>query len=417
MLLIAACGASPGSPSPSASAATPPPATQAPTAAPATPQPSIDIEATYDAIEQQVVAIRGLTPTDVERKTIDGPALKQMNAVSFDEDNPAEYVAGNDRLLKALGLLTEEQSLKQLYLDLIDSQVAGFYRPDDKTLYVVSRSGQVNGADKITFAHEYDHALQDANFPGVFDAQKDLLDQSDQALARAAVYEGDATLLMSWWAIPNLTPAELQDVVASGTDPESSAVLARTPQVLVEGLLFPYNAGIGFLTPIQTSGGWAAVDDIYADLPRSTEQILHPEKYTAGEVPVEVELSSAELLGALGPGWTVQLQDTYGEFQLGTWLRQVGIPTAEADGAAAGWGGDRLAVMAGPDGGWAIVMRTTWDTETDAEEFTDAAQVAINGLPHAARIIAPGGKDVTVLIASDDATLLSLDKVLGATGV
>ena len=34
-----------------------------------------------------------------------------------------------------------DQSLRQLFLDLIDSQVAGFYKPDDKALYVVSRTG------------------------------------------------------------------------------------------------------------------------------------------------------------------------------------------------------------------------------------------------------------------------------------
>ena len=168
--------------------------------------PSGEADAIYDAIEDQVVALRELDPTDVARETIDGETLKDMNATSFAEDNPPEYVAANDRLLKALGLLTEDQSLETLYLDLIDSQVAGFYRPDEKTLYVVSRSGAINGADKVTFAHEYDHALQDANFPGVFAAQKDLLDQSDQALARAAVYEGDATLLMSYWAIPEPDP-------------------------------------------------------------------------------------------------------------------------------------------------------------------------------------------------------------------
>ena len=97
--------------------------------------------------------------------------------------------------------MPQDQSLQDLYLELLGSQVAGFYDPDEKQLFVVSRSGTINGADKITFAHEYDHALQDANFD-VFGQQKELLDQSDRALARAAVYEGDATLPMVLWASP-----------------------------------------------------------------------------------------------------------------------------------------------------------------------------------------------------------------------
>lgn len=422
-LLTAACGSTTVSPSPAPSAT--PAATPSPQASDARPSPSSDasgsptpsgVAATYDAIEDQVVVLRGLDPVAVARETIDGATLKKMNATSFEEDNPPDYVAGNDRLLKALGLIADDQSLKQLYLDLIDSQVAGFYRPDDKTLYVVSRSGAINGADKITFAHEYVHALQDANFPGVFDEQKELLDQSDRALARAAVYEGDATLLMSQWALPNLTPAELQDVVAAGSDPESSAVLARTPKVLVDGLLFPYNSGIVFLAPLQSSGGWAAVDDIFEDLPLSTEQILHPEKYTDGEVPIEVGIP-ADALARLGDGWSIQLQDTYGEFQISTWLREAGVPPTEAAAAAAGWGGDRLAVLDGPGDAWALVMRTVWDTTADAAAFEAAATQATRSAGGPAGVFpGEGGTTRWVVIGDRDATLGSVIGVLGLAG-
>ena len=85
--------------------------------------------------------------------------------------------------------MPQDQSLKELYLELLGSQVAGFYDPDEKQLFVVSRTGTINGADKITFAHEYDHALQDANFT-VFAEQKELLDETDRALARAADVRG-----------------------------------------------------------------------------------------------------------------------------------------------------------------------------------------------------------------------------------
>ena len=62
----------------------------------------------------------------------------------------------------------------------------------------------------MTFAHEFDHALQDQTLP-IFTDQDDVLDQSDRILARQAAYEGDATLLMTHWAIENLTPEELQE--------------------------------------------------------------------------------------------------------------------------------------------------------------------------------------------------------------
>lgn len=409
---LAACGSSDPTVSPSTSAptATPPPATSAPPSTAPTPVASGEEAAIYDAIEAQVLELRGLPPVDVDRQTIDAAALKAKNAAYFDQDNPADYIAGNERLLKALGVLPEEQTLRDTFLDLIDSQVAGFYRPDEKALYVVSRSGSINGADKITFAHEYVHALQDAHST-IFQNPEELRDESDRALARAAVYEGDATLLMSLWAIPNLTPEELQEVVAAGTDPEATAVLQRTPAFLVESLLFPYNTGLTFLQPIQTQGGWEAVDAIYDRLPTSTEQVIHPDKYDANEEPVAVALPGG-LATDMGSGWKVSYEDTFGEFQFGVWLREAGVDATTAGRAAAGWGGDRLALLSGPEDRWALVMATTWDSAAEAREFQAAAGTAVGDGPHAGTVIVDG-RDVAIIVASDGETL---DAAVSAAG-
>ncbi len=416
--LAAACGAT--TPPPTAGPSSAAPSSAAPTqsaGASASVGPSAAGgagDAAFEAIESQVVALRGLPPVDVARETIDEAALVELSTADFDQDNPADYVAANERLYKALGLMDEDASLKGLFLDLIGSQVAGFYRPDDKKLYVVSRSGTVNGADKITFAHEYVHALQDANFD-IFRDPEALRDQTDQALARAAVYEGDATLLMTLWAVPNMTPAELQEAIAAGSDPEAAAILAQTPAILTEGLLFPYITGVRFVQPMQATGGWAAVDDVYGRLPISTEQVMHAEKYQAAEKPVAATLPT-DLAATMGEGWSVAFQDTWGEFQTGVWLRESGVAEAEANAAAAGWGGDRLAVLNGPDGAWAVVILSTWDSDADATEFLDSAQVAVNGLSAPADVSAKGDRDVTILVASDDAVLLELDKIFGDTG-
>jgi hypothetical protein len=400
VLIVMAC--SPAAPSASPSSQPSSPAASpsgTPSGPPPSPLPSGAADAIYDAIETQVVTIRGLEPTEVQRQTIDGEELKARTAKSFDEDNPPEYVAASERLYKAFGLMPQDQSLKELYLDLLGSQVAGFYDPDEKQLFVVSRTGTITGADKITFAHEYDHALQDANFD-VFVGQKDLLDETDQALARAAVYEGDATLLMVMWAGPNLTAAEFAEVQAAGADPESMAILERTPAILVESLLFPYRAGQAFVLPVQTTDGWNGVDALYDDLPRSTEQILHPAKYQAGEEPIAVQLPGS-LAGDMGEGWTEAIQDTFGEFQLGVWLRESGVRSSDASAAAAGWGGDRLAVLDGPDEEWAVVLRSTWDSDADADAFRQAAADAVTDGPHTGTVISDG-RDISIVIASSD---------------
>ena len=143
------------------------------------------------------------------------------------------------------------------------------------------------------------------------------------------------------------------------------------------------------MTPIQSSGGWPAVDALFTKMPESTEQILHPDKYTAGEAPIKVTLPD-DLATRLGTGWSVPLQDTFGEYQLGIWLREGGVVGSEATAAAAGWGGDRLAVMEGPDGAWAVVLDTTWDTDNDADRVRGCRQHCRRGLAAQGQHLGPG---------------------------
>ncbi len=188
VLIVAACGQSNPPASPSAS---PLPTSTAPTVAPsasaspaaASGDPTGD--AIYDAVEEQVVAIRGLKPSrPVERQFISEAELRVMITEMFDEDTPPAYLAANERLYKALGLIPATSNLRDLSLDLLSGGVAGFYRNDQGKLYVVSKSGGPGPNERFYFAHEYDHALQDQNST-IFKDQDGILDQSDRMLARA----------------------------------------------------------------------------------------------------------------------------------------------------------------------------------------------------------------------------------------
>ncbi|HSV92926.1 MAG TPA: hypothetical protein VLH81_07610, partial [Desulfobacterales bacterium] len=94
------------------------------------------------------------------------------------------------------------------------------------------------------------------------------------------------------------------------------------------------------------------------------------------------------------------------EFQLSVWLREHGVQALPAQDAAAGWGGDRLAYLRGPNGAYALALLTVWDTAADANEFRAAARTAIGSLPGAA-MIGDGGdaRSVRIFVASDAATL------------
>jgi hypothetical protein len=414
-LVLVACGGNAPSAAPSPTPSHEP--TAAPSAsAPASPAASADQAAIYDAIEAQVIELRGLQPTKpVERQVISEAELRTILTKQFDEETPPAYLAANERLYKALGLMPQDESLRDLSLDLLSGGVAGFYRNDQGKLYIVSKTGRIGGNEKITFAHEFDHSLQDQTWP-VFKDQDGVLDRSDWIIGRQAVYEGDATLLMSLWAVANLTPQELQDVLAAGSDPATAALMERIPAIMKETLLFPYTTGAAFVQAAQVQGGWAGVDKLYDRLPESSEQILHPEKYTANEAPLKVDLP-ADLAKRLGAGWSVPLEDTFGELQTGIWLREGGVAVAAATDAAAGWGGDRLAVIEGPNGAWAVALHTVWDTQQDAAAFETAATTALSTAGGVTSVLpGTGGTTRWILVASDADSMGRVANVLGLAG-
>jgi hypothetical protein len=416
-LLLAACdtaqpSATPSAtpaPSPSPTASTPPPSP-----APTSTASNSEADAVYDAIQEQVVAMRGLEPTrEVERATLSEADLGAEIERMYHEETPPELTAANERLYKALGLMPADQSLEELTIEMLSGGVAGYYRDDQNKLYIVSKTGDVGVNEKITFAHEFDHALQDQHFP-VFKDQDKVIDRSDWILARQAVYEGDATLLMTLWASENFTPAEFQELLRLGTEDESVEMLERMPVIMRETLLWPYQQGAVFAQTAYMQGGWDAINAFYDDMPESTEQILHADKLAQREPPKDVQLPDT-LAADIGTGWSVGMEDTFGEFQMGIWLRETNAPTPSD--AAAGWGGDRVAVLNGPNDTWAVVLATDWDSAADAAQFENAATVAVETLDGSTAVLPGAGGTVRwVLVASDDETLETVSGALGLAG-
>ena len=411
-LVVVACGGTTPSPSPSPS----PSPTASPSSGGASPSPSgsADSAAIYAEINEQVRAIRGLDEKKpIQPNVVSQQELTDVIRTSFDKDYPPEEVAADEQLYHALGLLPKDQKLADVYVELLESQVAGLYDPVTESMYVLSKEGGVGPVEEVFYSHEYDHALQDQNFD-LEAIQEGLEGQSDQALARQSLVEGDAYLTMQFWLQQNLTPEELGEVIASSADPEALAVLQRTPAIVQAQLLFSATQGTLFVQGIHTADGWPAVDAAFGNLPQSTEQILHPEIYARGEDPVAVDLPG-DMAAGLGEGWSLVTEDTLGEYQTSIWL---GAPTiaAAVDGAA-GWGGDRVALASGPDGAWAVAWRTIWDSPDDATQFETVAETAVTkaGGPGAV-LPGIGGTTRWVVVGSDDATLAKLTNVIGLAG-
>lgn len=343
----------------------------------ATPLPNPALEQQLAGIAAETAEIRDLDPlSDIDDVVLTRDELVQRLPDMISEElDPAE-LEGATRALIALGLLPEGSDLLDLTVRLLGEQVAGFYDPLTDEMIVVA-DGEFS-AEAYYYAHEVVHALQDAYLDPDDLMEKITSDNDDESLAMAALYEGDAVETSTFYLSkhPELTFDLLREAQADSTE------LDAAPAAMVVTLVFPYISGQPFVAELYQEGGWDEVDAAYLDMPASTEQILHPEKYLERDNPVTLALP--EPSGTMGHGWSEVHQNTVGELQIALLLAdlppgsgfnsvtgQYSIPDPALN-AAAGWDGDRYALWATADGQEALVWRTAWDTEQDARSFAAA---------------------------------------------
>lgn len=393
--------------------------TPAPTLTPTPPQPT---EAILNEIKTEVSGLRGLfAQNDIEPKFITKQELRAYLEKDFTENNPPEELRVEKAELVMLDLLPPDYDLAAHLLELSEEQVSGFYDDKTKEMVVLGDLNQIDPAEKITFAHEYDHALEDQSF----DLQSlPLYDKnnSDLALAAQSVAEGDATLVMMLYAYRYLGPTGLKEL-AQSTGGNNTA-FDSAPRVIQETLLFPYLQGTEFLMSILLQGGWKAVNQLYTDLPKSTEQILHPEKYLAHEQPQEVTIP--DLKGSFGDGWSELDSSVLGELYTRIYLEAF-VDSATATKASEGWGGDRYVFYEDSNKRDLLVLRSTWDTPQDAQEFFDAYLLLVHNkskdswpvrlntqdkrwwnAPGQSVYLSKQGNDVLIILAPDEETVKSI---------
>jgi hypothetical protein len=263
------------------------------------------------------------------------------------------------------------------------SQMIAFY--DEFRHQVHIREEARKDADlPFVVAHELGHSLQFQHFrmPEV----ANVIDE-DARLARLSLLEGDAMLVMAAFAADeNHEPlsrvlvrmargaleASLKDYKATL---ENSPELKSAAPFQRERLVFPYQSGARFVAQVHRAGGFALVNRLYEVPPASTEQILHPEKYLAGELPVPVRSP------ATPAGFQSIRSGHVGELLLRAML-EVCNERPIALEAATGWGGDAFTVVSRGDQG-GLLLVTTWDSEPDAREFERALRATVNCWDHA----------------------------------
>ncbi len=380
-------------------------------------------------IESQVSQIRGLNATEpFDRELISETDLEQIVKDDFFADYTDEDARKDVIELSTLGLLPTGFNLKQLYTDLYSEQIAGFYDDEVKTMYVVQGTG-FGGSEKLTYAHEFTHVLQDQVYG--FDDKLDMSEEACQAdsercAAVQALVEGDASLTEVLWFQSYASQQDYEDLMQA-YDNYELPVLDSAPPYMSADLYFPYEKGQTFVQLLYNNGGFDEVDSAFENLPVSTEQIMHPDRYP-NDVPVTVSLP--DLTDLLGSDWEQYDQNVMGEWYTYLILNKSynedwQLSESYASTAAEGWGGDAYAFYLNDTTGQIVfVLDTTWDTQADADEFASAfssyadlrwqaASTDVAGLPtwtgiDGTVVFMQDGAQTLWLIAPDAATAQSI---------
>ena len=345
---------------------TPVPATPTPTVAPtATPEePAQTLENLLASIERDIEKLRGIdTPPPVEHMFVDKAGMRERIAEEFEDPEVVEQIAHESVLLKLLGVIPQDSDLAAIYESMLGGQVLGLYDPEKEQFFVLGDDGSgvesLGVEAQLTYAHEYVHRLQDAAFD--LEAITDLDSSDDMSIAISALVEGDATTAQTQYMFQVFDFRELSELLESALAAQEE--ITPAPYFLQRGLEFSYVEGAVFVSRLIAIGGFSAVDNAFENLPRSSEQILHPERYFDSEEPIELDVPD----DAMGAGWLLKAENVLGEFFLKTWLEALGSDRAGA--ALSGWGGDAYGVFEDEAGELALGVVIAWDSDADAREF------------------------------------------------
>jgi len=335
----------------------------------------------FEDLKQRVARVRGLSfQRDVALESASLQELQALVEKSVFEERGRDLLEQTARIFARLGLLTEKTDLPKALVEL---------RLSEQALHYDSRSGKVTVpqggakppglaffADRLGAGNETQSELlqlyaltrilqeQNSRWPEQLKRRR----TEDTALALAALTKGEAVLV------------GLAHLLADGGDNRQKIVerakelprfraeieksLARLPELLRQETVFQYIQGSRFALWAYSLKGWEGVNGLYSDPPRSTKQILHPEKYYV-ERDDPLRLTPWSLLRDMG-GKKI-LEETLGELLIQILLSR-SLSREEAARAAAGWLGDSLLAF---QEGEALVIAwvTAWENSEEAMEF------------------------------------------------
>jgi hypothetical protein len=312
-----------------------------------------------DVVDARGILARWTTPLTL----VDVFDMAALLRIYYQQEAPTLY--RERHTLEALGLWPG-----RVELDIVrqTAGTAALYVSEEAQIYL--RSDWIGDPDitRLQLAYGYARALVDQH--------SDLLhliqDAStlDQRLTLMAVSRGDA--LFALWRYANAAPdsqraSALTQLIAEATLPSWSvtgSAVSYDPMLAQEITHLPLHLGVDFARARYAAGRLDALDEALRRPPRSTEQLLHPQRYAEGDEPLLLEPT----IPMDAPGWALTHAETVGEALMGLTLSR--WSTGETGPKfVEDWGGDLLQRWEGPDQTQVVLWHTVWDSAQSAGRF------------------------------------------------
>jgi tetratricopeptide (TPR) repeat protein len=326
----------------------------------------IDYPALRELLEEVNAADSGWSPAVSAPSVVaEGatPAPSSARVVDTAGDEPAWAAEAGEVMgqLESWRGLTFQEDLVVHFESSAGEGVAGYYEPATKRLVVgLSNSARFN---RGTMLHEMYHALQDQHFD--LSALHRVSDTLDYQRTLSALIEGEAMLAV----------AELMDYdfLAHATIPEDGALNVDRYESI-----FRYGDGQRFILHLQEVGGWELVSAAFAEPPRTTAEIYHPERYLSGWSPVPVR-KLPSLKAARGE--TLVMSEPVGEYGLRLFL--AGAPATRSLAPALGSAllGDQHLIARSAAGERRMAWVLVFSDAHSARRFLEAAPDAAAAVP------------------------------------
>lgn len=313
----------------------------------ATPTPvGVDLDRFVDEAIAFIETSRG-------QEFLDDPivvALSDAEFVARVEDDFADDFAEDPELLasftathRALGTIGRLESFDEVMQSFGAAGILGFYDPSTDEL-VVRQVDDLSLLTKSTIVHELAHAFDDQHFDldrPEYDDRTDEVPWTFRAIA-----EGSASWVEEQWE-ETLSADDRQALVEEELSFADPGIFNQFELSFLFLQFAVYELGGDFVADLQSAGGNNLLDDAIESPPPTSEQLIEPGAFDAGEVGLEVPAPDVD--------GEVLLDGVGGQVLIRALFQGAGI-NSDIE-----WGGDWLVIWS--DGGLSCLR---WDLRADS---------------------------------------------------